>query len=807
MRRYAAVVWVFGLTSCLEYSAYDTNTCVDGVIEVTDGVLNLGIDDVPRGCSEIDGSVLATSRATTLEALRGISTIRGDLSIIQSGVVDTEPLDSLQRIGGSVLVRGNTSLRDVRFRRLTKVGGDLLFQDNSRLATIDVPVVESEDADSIELTVSGNPTLRSLRGFDLLRRLGRIEISDNDGLLDVPPFTALERVEGGLMLTANASLPDLSAFNRVDSIAGAVVLTRMPELRSLDVLADGPSGVAFLEIHGLGVRACETLTLEARLGLVPGAVNRDGERCFAEFDDSNPEVVATRANFDLTWTLEGVPESFTQHLEWGPDDDFDNAELVSVTSDARVASFVAPPVDTDLRFELEVVWSGGARTAVWHLRSDEDLASLPPTITGPRNLIVAAGFDPHFELVAMDPDGPSPGPVTVIDAPMGNVQRVSETGWVYEAPRGFRGLDTARFEVVSGDRSATHTLTFDVRDAAVIVSDVDGPGVELSDDATYGVYIRGNEVVRRNILRGTQNVVGDSLRFVDPVFPRIDPTAEWVVFSADGGTNRQIFKANLNGGGPVRLTLAQKGEPAPHESGADIRLAQEGGSELGVVSHVSPVDGEMQVFRFPGGTRRTRGGPCTGGAMLTETGVLVVACASTATFLDGSGGIAWIGNDYRRVDQPEYTSVPPPTPGVYPSTSASGGRIAFGSRSNLRVANDPDRRMRVYVNEEGTLLHRDNAGPHLVFADLEHPRDLDISSDGARLGIRTTTALTNADEDTTHDLYLLNLDDLDAGPVLLTTGTSTSVDRPSGVDAFALDATGERVLVSDGSRLFAISIW
>ncbi len=265
----------------------------------------------------------------------------------------------------------------------------------------------------------------------------------------------------------------------VRSIAGAVVLTRMPELRSLDVLADGPSGVAFLEIHGLGVRACETLALEARLGLVPGAVNRDGERCSAEFDDSNPEVVATRANFDLTWTLEGVPESFTQHLEWGPEDDFDNAELVSVTSDARGASFVAPPVDTNLRFELEVVWSGGARTAVWHLRSDEGLASLPPTISGPRNLIVAAGFDPHFDLVAMDPDGPSPGPVTVIDAPMGNVQRVSETGWVYEAPRGFRGLDTARFEVVSGDRSATQTLTFDVRDAAGIVSDVDGPGVEL----------------------------------------------------------------------------------------------------------------------------------------------------------------------------------------------------------------------------------------------------------------------------------------------------------------------------------------
>jgi hypothetical protein len=184
----------------------------------TDRTVELSLpEDVTRiaGCEKVGGIMIRTGATIDVTPLAELEEITGDLTVGPTVGVDTVALNGLLRVGGTVRVASNGSLRGLYLPRLEHAGR-IEVDNNAVLSTISLPrladvsnslVITDNNALELvtatvlttigqELVISGHPKLELLE----MPRIARMETIRLERNLKLKP----ETVEN---LTSKATIP------------------------------------------------------------------------------------------------------------------------------------------------------------------------------------------------------------------------------------------------------------------------------------------------------------------------------------------------------------------------------------------------------------------------------------------------------------------------------------------------------------------------------------------------------------------------------------------------------------------------
>lgn len=159
-------------------------------------------EDVTKfaGCERASGILIRTGATIDVTPLRELEEITGDLVIGPTVGVDTVAFNGLLRVGGTIRVANNGSLRGLYFPRLQKVGrievennvvlmsislprlgsvaGSMVIADNNALEMIGAGTLATIGQ---ELVISGHPKLNLLE-MTQLSQLSTIRLEENPKL-------------------------------------------------------------------------------------------------------------------------------------------------------------------------------------------------------------------------------------------------------------------------------------------------------------------------------------------------------------------------------------------------------------------------------------------------------------------------------------------------------------------------------------------------------------------------------------------------------------------------------------------------
>lgn len=219
------------LLSCCGDDGVDANTRGGTGIATLSGETTgtTGAWEPPSGCIEVvvEGDFRANSDEA-LEALRGVTEVRGDLSI-REGVSDLEPASCLGRVGGRLSIHRTTDLETLHgLENLESVGAGVGINGNSKLRTTEglglrtvrYPRLDGLGSGLGSIHITRNLVLTELR-FENLETVGGIGLGEctwddrvywgNDVLEDLDGFPAL--LEGSLFsVNGYAALTSAEGF-------------------------------------------------------------------------------------------------------------------------------------------------------------------------------------------------------------------------------------------------------------------------------------------------------------------------------------------------------------------------------------------------------------------------------------------------------------------------------------------------------------------------------------------------------------------------------------------------------------------
>lgn len=135
MRRVAILIGALALSSCFLFRKGDTAKCQKGRF------VDLGLqEDVTKfaGCTHASGLRIRTGATIDVTPLRDLEEVSGDLAIGPTVGVDSVAFNGLTRVGGTIRVTSNGSLRGLFFPRLEHAGR-IEVDGNVVLTTISVP--------------------------------------------------------------------------------------------------------------------------------------------------------------------------------------------------------------------------------------------------------------------------------------------------------------------------------------------------------------------------------------------------------------------------------------------------------------------------------------------------------------------------------------------------------------------------------------------------------------------------------------------------------------------------------------------
>lgn len=153
------------------------------------------------GCTQVSGILVRTGATIELSPLKQLEEITGDLTIGPTVGLDEAAFNSLLRVGGTIRVMSNTSMRGLYFPRMEHVGrievegnavltsislprlasvaGAMVISDNGGLEIINAPLLATVGK---ELVISGHRQLNLLE----MRQLARVEAIRIEGNPKLP---------------------------------------------------------------------------------------------------------------------------------------------------------------------------------------------------------------------------------------------------------------------------------------------------------------------------------------------------------------------------------------------------------------------------------------------------------------------------------------------------------------------------------------------------------------------------------------------------------------------------------------------
>lgn len=166
--------------------------------------VELGLqEEVQRlaGCTQVTGLVIRTGAPIDVSPLAELAEITGDLSIGPTIGLDEAAFNGLARVGGTIRVVTNGSLRGLYFPRLQQVGR-IEIENNAVLTTISLPRLQTVDG---TLLIAENDSLELLSA-PMLATVGKELVISGHSKLNLLEMSRLSSVEA-VRIEGNPKLP------------------------------------------------------------------------------------------------------------------------------------------------------------------------------------------------------------------------------------------------------------------------------------------------------------------------------------------------------------------------------------------------------------------------------------------------------------------------------------------------------------------------------------------------------------------------------------------------------------------------
>jgi hypothetical protein len=166
--------------------------------------VELGLqEDVDKvaGCTTLPGIVIRTGATIDVAPLKELEEITGDVSIGPTVALDEVALNNLLRVGGTIRVANNGSLKGLFLPRVERIGR-LEVENNVLLNSISLPRLAGVDG---AMVIADNGSLE-LISAPLLATVGKELVIAGHSKLSLLEMARLTRVEG-TRIEANPKLP------------------------------------------------------------------------------------------------------------------------------------------------------------------------------------------------------------------------------------------------------------------------------------------------------------------------------------------------------------------------------------------------------------------------------------------------------------------------------------------------------------------------------------------------------------------------------------------------------------------------
>jgi hypothetical protein len=218
---------VASLTSCIPYPSLTVSTLADvEAFEATDTIMDLTILDF-EAYPYLDGL------GSKIDVIVGIVTIDGGTDNQATNFFANVQIDS------SIIVKNTANMNINNFMFLTKIGGDLMLENNPGIGYFWGPGAGFQNVDSI----GGSLIVKNSRDFGYagnafsgLKYIGGDFVVDSCGfgadgfttLYDMKFMTALRTVKGDILWKENPNLNNLGGFQFITEIGGNVTIIDHP---------------------------------------------------------------------------------------------------------------------------------------------------------------------------------------------------------------------------------------------------------------------------------------------------------------------------------------------------------------------------------------------------------------------------------------------------------------------------------------------------------------------------------------------------------------------------------------------------
>ena len=187
-----------------------------------------GCLDIPTVTASCEGTTdYIFNSQTEVDNFSDCVTIVNNLTIESTDagdpIVDLSNLSSIEEINGYFSIWDNDQLEVIDvFNALTYIGGDFTIQYNSILSTIS----NFDELEEIvgKFSVIQNDILTEITGFSSLTKVATgpgtigIQIALNYEMENIPDFNSLTEISGGLSITQNPKLASINGFNGINNI-------------------------------------------------------------------------------------------------------------------------------------------------------------------------------------------------------------------------------------------------------------------------------------------------------------------------------------------------------------------------------------------------------------------------------------------------------------------------------------------------------------------------------------------------------------------------------------------------------------
>ncbi|MBP6237425.1 MAG: T9SS type A sorting domain-containing protein [Saprospiraceae bacterium] len=217
------------------------------------------------GCTKISGNLVITGAITNLDSLYGIRQISGTLSIINTQLKNCLGLYNLDTVYGFRCI-DNAVLKNLYGLESLTYAGALYIENN--VALEEIHSISSTDFTDFFLYES--PKILVILGFNTPILLSNIVIENNDGIIAIDAFNAVEEIDGSFRIRINNNLQTLKTGSKLRVVKGLLEFLYLPQLITL------PSYDSLEEAKHISINNLDKITKLpefTNLKLVKGSLN------------------------------------------------------------------------------------------------------------------------------------------------------------------------------------------------------------------------------------------------------------------------------------------------------------------------------------------------------------------------------------------------------------------------------------------------------------------------------------------------------------------------------------------------------